>query len=284
MTFLLAQTLIREAQQQEAQRRDAERLPQGGARAAPRAGEQRERVHRPRPPAEDRADGQSRSRRPIEKLTRFEDCYVRSQYEADAAGRRKRTEEARKARIANILTSLGKALATPEAKKMRNRLELNTARSMYTYWALTTGKPTEAINVGEQFARDDPRSSQAEMSAVYALQALQPARRPEAQQVRGRRPGLPRGACSAWRATWRTAGPTTLAGDLARHSIGLQLLREENFGEAIKKLSLIAADLRQLHARLLPDRRRLRQGREGRPRADHRRPARATTRSARSRR
>ena len=33
--------------------------------------------------------------------------------------------------------------------------------------------------------------------------------------------------------------PTTIAGNLARHSIGLQFLREERYGEAIKKLSLI---------------------------------------------
>jgi hypothetical protein len=33
--------------------------------------------------------------------------------------------------------------------------------------------------------------------------------------------------------------PKGIAGDIARHSIGLQLLREENFPEAIKKLSLV---------------------------------------------
>src|SRR5262249_46536617 len=33
--------------------------------------------------------------------------------------------------------------------------------------------------------------------------------------------------------------PKGIAGDLARHSVGLQLLREESFAEAIKKLSLI---------------------------------------------
>jgi len=174
---------------------------------------------------------------PIASLKGFEDCYVRSQYEAMQLASDK-TEEARKKRIADILTALEKALATPEAKKMRASLELNTARSMYAYWALNSGKLSDAIDVGEQFARDDPRSSQAEMAAVYALQAYSQVAaqklskfEEDAQEYRSRMFGLAGYMEDRW--------PTTLAGDLARHSIGLQLLREENFREAIKKLSLI---------------------------------------------
>jgi TolA-binding protein len=172
---------------------------------------------------------------PIEKLAKFEDLYVRSQYEAMQLA--KDPEEARKARIAKIMTVLEKALATPEAKKMRNSLELNNARSMYTYWALNSGKPEAAIEVGEKFARDDPRSSQAEMSAVYALQgyAQMVAKRKDEEDGPKYRAGM-FGLASYMEERW----PGTLAGDLARHSIGLQLLREGNFGEAIKKLSLIA--------------------------------------------
>ena len=189
-------------------------------------------------------DQQGLFKLPIAKLEGFENCYVRAQFEAIEMGRElaankepDKAEGIRTTRVANIMAALDKALATPEAKKMRASLELNTAKSMYTYWALSTGKLSEAIKVGEPFARDDPRSSQAEMAAVYALQAYSQTLQKldkfadEAQDYRARMFSFAGYMEDRWSAS--------IAGDLARHSIGLQLLRDENFGEAIKKLSLI---------------------------------------------
>jgi hypothetical protein len=257
ITFMLAETLIDEAQDAPKDDPKEKKLP------APKKGEFRKKELTPLKKAEYRQEARrllrelenseneftDRARRmkiglmnelgvfkiPVEKLAKFEDLYVRSQFEASKlAG--ETTEDGRKARIANILKAIEKALATPEAKKMQNSLELNTARSTYIYWALNTGKLVEAIKVGEQFARDDPRSSQAEMSAVYALQAYgqvvsQNKDAEDAPELRSRMFSFAGYMEDRW--------PTTIAGEIARHSIGLQLLREENFREAIKKLSLI---------------------------------------------
>jgi len=181
---------------------------------------------------------------PIAKLNTFEQCYVRAQYEAyemsqDAEklkGDAKAIEAKRTERINTILEVLKRGLSMKEVAKMKANLDLNNARAMLTYWAMTTGKLQEAIEAGETFARNDPRSSQAEMSAVYALQAytqlLQKVDKvDENNEDRARMFSLASYMESRW--------PNTIGGDIARHTVGLQLLREENYPEAIKKLSLI---------------------------------------------
>lgn len=177
----------------------------------------------------------------IAKLPTFEDCYVRAQFEAmqmvQEQKEGKQDEAARKARIGNILTSLERGLAMPEVKKMKASMELNNARTMLSYWALTTGKLEDAIREGETFARNDPRSSQAEMAAVYALQAY--------SQLVGQKQGAfddkndERGRMLSLAAYMEERWPKSIAGEMARHSVGLQLLREENYSEAIKKLALV---------------------------------------------
>lgn len=182
---------------------------------------------------------------PVANLRLFEDCYVRAQYEAMQMANDqkdikdpKEAEAKRKQRIDNITLALQRGLAMPEVAKTKASLEINNARSMLAYWALNTGKLKEAIEAGEKFARDDPRSSQAEMSAVYALQAY--------SQLVGQKQAKfeesladDRAAMFSLASYMEDRWPRTLGGDLARHSVGLQLLREENYPEAIKKLSLI---------------------------------------------
>ncbi|MFO0844999.1 MAG: hypothetical protein U0797_21835 [Gemmataceae bacterium] len=174
---------------------------------------------------------------PVANLRRFDDCYVRAQFEALELAN-ERDEARRKQRIDNVVQALRRGLAMPEVKKMKAGLEVNNARSMLAYWALTTGQLKEAIAAGETFARDDPRSSQAEMAAVYALQAY--------SQLVGQKQakfdesaGDDRTAMLALASYMENRWPRGLGGDLARHTVGLQLLREENYPEAIKKLSLI---------------------------------------------
>jgi hypothetical protein len=146
-------------------------------------------------------------------------------------------EKRRKAIIDNIIAALERGLSLPEVQKMKPSLELNTARSMLAYWALNTGKLEQAIKAGETFARNDPRSSQAEISAVYALQAYsqligqKQSNFEDLAEDRARMFSL----ASYMEERW----PKSIGGDLARHSLGLQLLREENLPEAIKKLSLV---------------------------------------------
>jgi hypothetical protein len=166
----------------------------------------------------------------IAKLNSFEDCYVRAQFEAMQLAK-----DQKKERIDTIIKVLQRGLGLPEVKKMKSSIELNNARAMMAYWALNNGLLEEAIRHGEAFAIADPRSSQAEMAAVYALQAysqlVMKKGKFEGGEDRLRMFNFARYMEDRW--------PKSLGGDIARHSVGLQLLREENFPEAIKKLSLI---------------------------------------------
>lgn len=180
--------------------------------------------------------------RPIKSLRTFEDCFVRAQYEMYQLAQEmkdaktdKEAETKRKARMANILEALKQGLSRPDARKMKTGMELNTARGQLAYWALSNGDLETAIEAGERFARDDPRSSQAAMSAVYALQAytrlLAGKDRFEAADDRTKMFSLARYMQERW--------PGELAGELAAHLMAAQLVREENYPEAIKMLSQI---------------------------------------------
>src|SRR5262249_50354904 len=180
--------------------------------------------------------------RKVATLKRFEDCYVRAQYEIYQMGEDARKaksdeelEKARKARIATIMEALkrGLSLKDPLAKKMP--MELANARAMLTYWALNSGELEEAIKTGEAFAREDPRASQASMAAVYALQAY--------SQLLAKKQAAFDDTTEDRAALFRLAAymedrwPAELPGELARHAVGLQLMKEENFPEPIKKLA-----------------------------------------------
>jgi hypothetical protein len=187
----------------------------------------------------------------IERLRTFEDCYVRAQFEISQLA--KDPPEKRKDRVETILAVLRRGLAMPEVKKMKASLELNTARTTLAYWALSTGQQqladpkttdaalahlNEAITVGETFARTDPRSSQAEMSAVYALGAYgtlydyKKSKFEDAAEDRARLFSLAHYMEERW--------PRGAAGDKARHMVGVLFLKDGNFAEGIKKLSLIS--------------------------------------------
>src|SRR5262249_49772457 len=114
----------------------------------------------------------------IADLLTFEDCYVRAQYEAWMMGQElekaktpQDAEAKRKARLDGVLAALRRGLALPEAKKLTDSLELNDAKAMLAFWALSADQLDEAIKVGEGFARGNPRPGQAEMAAIYALRA-----------------------------------------------------------------------------------------------------------------
>lgn len=203
----------------------------------------------------------------IPTLTTFEDCYVRAQFEIimmsedakppkdgakpDAA----KIEEMRKVRATKIVTALERGLTLPDAKpnpKGKPNAELNNARAMLAFYCLNQQKYADAIRHGEAFARDDPRSSQAAMAAVYALQSY-------AQQLgkRERDAALPeelrpeRDKMLSLAHYMEERWPKELAGDMARHQIGLILLREKKqaketadqarlLGEALAKLGAIS--------------------------------------------
>jgi tetratricopeptide (TPR) repeat protein len=184
----------------------------------------------------------------VEELKTFEDCFIRSQYElvqlnkdATEIKEEKKFEEKRKERIVTITAALkrGLELNQKDKKAKPGTLELNTARASLAYWCLQSGRFEEAIQAGEAFARDDPRSSQAATASVYALQAY-------AQQI-GKKQAEFQDVAEDRAAMLRLARymeerwPRELPGDMARHQLGLQLMREENYPEAVKKLGTVSA-------------------------------------------
>jgi hypothetical protein len=172
-------------------------------------------------------------------LATFEDCYVRAQYEAMMLGEDPKSEKdpaklegLRKKRVATAIEALQRGLSLPDGKpdpRGRPSPEVNNARAMLAFYALNAGRYAEAAKVGEDFARGDPRSGQAAMAAAYALQACgqllgqrerEGAPEEELAALRGRMLALARYMVERW--------PGEAAGDMARHDIGLHLLREKN--------------------------------------------------------
>jgi hypothetical protein len=184
--------------------------------------------------------------RKVEELKHFDDCYLRTQYEiiqmekdAQTIKDDKELEKKRKERIGTIVAALERGLKLPEAKG-KTSLELNNARAMLTYYHLSAGRYEEAVKAGEEFARFDPKSGQAAMAAVYAMEAYpkllaekenKGAGDEELRQIRERMLGLAHYMEERW--------PRELAGDMARHKIGLFLIGEKKWPEAIKVLSAV---------------------------------------------
>jgi hypothetical protein len=172
----------------------------------------------------------------IDDLKTFEDCYVRAQYELFKMSDAKE-DKTRNQHIDDAMTALRKAIAlAPAGANAKGNLELATAKSTLTYWALNTGKYEDAIKTGEEFAHSDPRASQAASSAVYALEAYAKViarlkTEEDIQRERARMLRLAQYMENRW--------PQEAPGNLGRHQLGLQLLREEQYPEALKKLSTI---------------------------------------------
>lgn len=203
-------------------------------------------------------DKQGLFKNKIDQLRTFEDCFVRAQYEQMQLGEDAKKykddpgklKASRKQHINAIIQALQTGLTKPDARAKLDAkspsTELNNARVLLAYYLLEEGKYKEAIEVGEGFARREPKYSQAASAAVYALLAYgqliaereRNAADPKALQ--GDRPyqddkqhmlELAKYMEERW--------PKERAGDLARHQIALRLLREEKLPEAIDKLSAV---------------------------------------------
>jgi hypothetical protein len=213
-------------------------------------------------------DAQGGFTRAVTVLPTFEDCYVRAQYETlqsakdaepgkdgikpDAA----KLEEMRKNRVKTAVAALERGLTLRDAKPERGKVlpEVNNARAMLAFFCLDERRFADAIKYGEGFARDDPRSGQAAMAAVYALQAYTQltgqherdnASADAVQQDREKMLALARYVEERW--------PRELAGDVARHQIALELLRQQRqardpaeqvrlLAEAVAKLAAVRKD------------------------------------------
>ncbi len=253
--FLLAETLIKEAEDSAVRVTAAERnVMLVCARRYLRELEQTENDYT------DRAkrlklfamQKQGSFKKPINQLQSFEDCFERAQYEIMQIGEDAKKlkddggkiDAARKARMASAVEALRAGLKKPDARTPS--VELNNARAMLAYYLMNEGKYKEAIDVGESFARADSRPSQASVAAIYALlsygqlmarrerEAADPKALQNDEQYRDDKKHM-LDLAKYMEERW----PRDRAGDLARHQLALRLLREEKYPEAIQKLKAI---------------------------------------------
>lgn len=206
--------------------------------------------------------------REVASLPTFEDCYVRAQFEIISMDEEakpakdgprpdaKKLEESQKAHIETAIAALRRGLSLPDAKPVKGKVapEVNNAKAMLAFYCLNRQNYSDAIAVGEGFARDDPRSGQAAMAAVYALQGYAQliARRERANALPEElRPD--REKMLAFARYVEERWPKELAGDIARHQIALSLLRDQKqakegadqtrlLAEAIAKLGSVSKD------------------------------------------
>jgi hypothetical protein len=115
--------------------------------------------------------------KPVSQLKTFEDCYVRAQYEiAELTREMKETkdlkdfEKKRETRIKAIEEALSQGLSLRKATDKPTN-DVNNARAMVSFYAYSSRNYKAAIDVGEKFARDDPKATQAALAAIYALKA-----------------------------------------------------------------------------------------------------------------
>jgi hypothetical protein len=205
---------------------------------------------------------------PVASLPTFEDCYVRAQYEMIATGDDakpdkdgvkpddSKLEQTRKARATTIIAALRRGLTLPDAKAVSGKVppEVNNARAMLAFYCLNQRQFPEAIEAGERFARDDPRSSQAAMAGVYALQAYgQLIGQHEREGVSAEKLSADRAKMLALAHYLEERWPGELAGDVARHQIALTLFREQKqakepaeqarfLNDAVAKLAAVGKD------------------------------------------
>jgi hypothetical protein len=193
---------------------------------------------------------------PIAKLTTFEDCFARAQFEQaevakDAkkfADDPKKADSSRKQHIDNIIQALQLGLKKPDAKvdPKNPSPEPHLARSMLTYYLWKEKKYKEAIEIGETFARKEPNVSQAPTVAIYALLAhggLLAERESKAGDA-GELKSDPiykdeKEKMLAFARQMVRFWPRERAGDVARHEIASRLLRDEKTPEAIEELAAI---------------------------------------------
>lgn len=182
---------------------------------------------------------------PVATLDSFDKCFVRAQYEILQIGEDAKKlppdqrKQAEKSRIQTVIEALDRALTFPEGKKPG--LEANNARALFSYYALNSGKYKDAIRVGEEFARTDPRAAQAPMAAIYALESYSQelanreamgATADELKEEKDRMLKLAQYMEERW--------PKETAGDVARFQLAAVMLREKNltdkYPEIIRRL------------------------------------------------
>jgi hypothetical protein len=186
-----------------------------------------------------------RTKGDISKLRDFEECYLRAEYErAKIAQATKELTGAnlvkqRKLHFNNMVEALNRGLDLADAKNATE--DVNQARWLLAYGYLVLEDHYRAAVVGEELARTEPKFAQAAMAGAYALSAYAQliARQEqagktkedlEADHQRQRR------LAHYIEETW----PTSQAADIARHMLGVMLLADKDYPQAVEALERIS--------------------------------------------
>jgi tetratricopeptide (TPR) repeat protein len=188
---------------------------------------------------------QERTRGDISKLKDFTECYLRAQLEiAQLNSAKKETgakaDDERAKHFANILAALNRGLDLVNRKAPVD--DVNDARYLRTYAFLVTGDYYAAAVAGEDLARGEPKSPRAPLAGAYALRAY------AMLVANGERAAVAKDDLEADRSRLRSLAeylvrtwPTDTAADIARHMLGLVLIAQKQYPEAIDVLERIPA-------------------------------------------
>lgn len=189
----------------------------------------------------------------VSDLKSFEDFYTRVQYEisqiADEESKALNLEDQekkRKARTDTIIESLKLGLLTKEAQETMkkglgaNQYEVNNARAMLAFYYLNQKKVDEAIQVGKQFVIDDPRSTQAASTAIYTLGAYSQ-KIADLEKMGGAEDKVlsARNDLTQFAKMMIERWPGDQPGDSARHQLGLFLVKDKKYADAVQMLEQV---------------------------------------------
>jgi hypothetical protein len=177
----------------------------------------------------------------VARLTTFDDCYVRAQYEDSLLEKKDLKEEERTRHLKTEIAALTRALDLVQNNKQKAPEEdVNNARValVYAYWS--NGDLREAIKAGEELARVPARPPQSGRAAVYVLHAYsQLLDDPQGNnlsddQVDDLKARF-RQFCDFAEKAWPNDSPA----DVAHHEMGVLDIREEKYAAAVEELAVI---------------------------------------------
>jgi len=212
--------------------------------------------------------------RKLVDLKTFDDCLARAQYELvrmaeeiaeakDPGARREAEQKRQETALEALRRGIQLEQALP-AKERGTSEELNQAKYTRVFLANSLGLHDEAIRQGEEFARNDPRPSQAIMAGAVALQShltvMEEARRKiasldgmekggqkvDASQRQVARKGLQDATAAMVRFADYLAGrwPDEELANTCRLQIGLAHIRSGRYAEALPVLGAIPRESR----------------------------------------
>lgn len=189
----------------------------------------------------------------IAKLTNFEDCLVRAEYEAvqieefakKEAGKPEAVEKERKARVANAIEALrlGLDLAKKPGVKV-SPADLSRARSLLCGYYLFSNKFKEAIAVGEEAAWNGGTTTQAARTAMYVLEAYNESISASLRDGTATLADLDKDGVTKRMGDlalmMEQRWPNEQPADVARHMRGLLLIKQKKQPEAIDALAKVS--------------------------------------------